>query len=107
MDNPYPLLSTADVYICSSLAEGLNTAVTEALILGIPVVSTNCSGVRELLGDSEFGLIVENSEEGILYGLRKVLSDPDYRRDMGLAAVKRGECFSIDRPMADIYSLIR
>lgn len=49
-DNPYKYVKKADLYVCSSRREGFSTAVTEALIVGTPVVSTNCSGAYELLG---------------------------------------------------------
>lgn len=75
MKNPYYLLRQADIFVCSSIAEGYSTAVSEAVVLGIPVITTDCSGMREILGDSEYGLIVENSVEGIEYGLRKILTD--------------------------------
>ena len=52
-ENPYKYVSKCDLYICSSRREGFSTAVTEALILGIPVVSTDCSGARELLGQND------------------------------------------------------
>ena len=61
------------MYICSSRREGFSTAVTEALILGLPTVSTNCSGAEELLGkNNEYGIVVENSEIGIYKGLKNV-----------------------------------
>ena len=51
-----------------------STAVTEALVIGTPVVSTKCSGATELLGENnEFGIVVENSEEGIYYGIKEML----------------------------------
>ena len=50
--NPYQYVARCDLYVCSSRREGFSTAVTEALIVGTPVVSTNCSGAKELLGDN-------------------------------------------------------
>ena len=38
--NPYKYMVHCDLFVCSSLGEGLSTAVTEALILGLPVVTT-------------------------------------------------------------------
>ena len=71
-DNPYKYMSKCDLYVCSSRREGFSTAVTEALVIGTPVVSTKCSGATELLGENnEFGIVVENSEEGIYYGHKR------------------------------------
>ena len=43
-------------------------SIMEALILDKPVISTNISGPREFL-EKGYGLLVENSEDGILYGM--------------------------------------
>lgn len=93
--NPYQYVSRCDLYVCSSHREGFSTAVTEALVLGTPVVSTDCSGARELLGNNdEFGLVVENSEAGIYEGMRRMLSDPDLLAHYKKKARERGSRFS-------------
>lgn len=74
-ENPYPYLAQGDLYVCSSYAEGFSTAVSEAVILKIPVVTTECSGMQEILGDSEYGLITENDDEALYRGIRQMLSD--------------------------------
>ena len=72
--NPYKYVKTADLYVCSSRREGFSTAVTEALIVGTPVVSTNCSGAYELLGyNNEYGIVTENNEESLYRGIKKML----------------------------------
>ena len=91
--NPYPYIKQADVLVCSSRYEGLSTVVTEALILGKPVVTTPCTGMGELLGDSEFGLITEDSAGGIYRGVKKLLEDDALRQKYALAAKARGREF--------------
>lgn len=94
-DNPYKYVAKCDLYVCSSRREGFSTAVTEALIVGTPVVSTDCSGARELLGDhDEYGLVVENSEDGIYQGMKKLLSNPALLIHYKQQAVLRGKYFS-------------
>ena len=73
IDNPYPLLKKADLFVCSSLTEGFSTVVSEAIFLGTPVLTTDCAGMKDILGDSEFGLIVENNENGLYEGLKQLL----------------------------------
>ena len=93
--NPYQYVSRCDLYVCSSRREGFSTAVTEALVLGTPVISTDCSGARELLGnDNEFGIVVENSEQGIYEGMKRMLSDPDLLAHYKEKAKERGSRFS-------------
>ena len=93
--NPYQYVSRCDLYICSSHREGFSTAVTESLIVGTPVVSTNCSGAKELLGEhDEYGIVVDNSEEGIYQGMKRMLSDPELLDYYKKQAKLRGSFFS-------------
>ncbi len=74
--NPYSIMRQSDLYVLSSREEGLATVLTEALIVGLPIVATDVSGTREVLGGhGEFGIIAENSEDGIYEGLKRMLSD--------------------------------
>ena len=72
--NPYKYVKAADLYVCSSRREGFSTAVTESLIIGTPVVSTNCSGAYELLGyNNEYGIVTENDEGALYQGIKRML----------------------------------
>ena len=103
--NPYPYIRACDFYVCPSRAEGFNTAVTEALVLGRPVVSTDCSGARELLGDSEFGIVTGNDEDSLFEGMKRMLS-PDVLSHYGEMAAGRSGAFSLEGSMESIYGLI-
>lgn len=72
--NPFPWVASADLFVCSSRSEGMSTVVTEALILGVPVLATECSGIREQLGDGAGGLIVPNDDESLAQGVEDFLS---------------------------------
>ncbi len=72
--NPYPYLKKADFYIMSSRHEGFPTIIAEALILNKPVVSTDVSGIKDLLQDGKLGVITPNSEDGIYEGMKKILT---------------------------------
>ena len=74
-DNPYALVKQADLFVCSSDYEGYSTAVTEAVLLGVPVLTTDCAGMDEILCDGQYGIIVENSDEGMFDGLQCLLCD--------------------------------
>ena len=95
--NPYPYMLLADFLICSSRYEGLSTFVTEGLILGKPIITTDCSGMRELLGNSEAGLIVGNSEAAFLEGMRYMLKTPSIRSAYAKRAEQRADMFSAVR----------
>jgi len=85
-ENPYKYFSKADLFVCSSLAEGFSTVVSEAIICGVPVLSTNVSGANEPLELPRCSVIVDNSEQGIYIGIKKLLQNPEsltnLRRDV-------------------------
>lgn len=93
-ENPYPYIKAADIVVCSSRYEGLSTVVTESLILGKPVVTTPCTGMDELLGNSEYGRITEDSVEGLYNGIKKLLDTPKLCAQYSDAAMIRGKDFS-------------
>ena len=104
--NPYQFIAKSDLYICASHREGFSTAVTEALILGIPVISTNVSGAEELLGsNNEFGVVTENSTEGIYEGLKMLLSNPEKLAHYKKQAELRGNNFSKEKTMKAVENL--
>ena len=76
-DNPYPYVKKADLYVCSSSFEGYNTAVLESVIIGTPVLTTDCAGMSELLDNGRFGMIVERSYDGLKNGLKAFLQSPE------------------------------
>lgn len=105
--NPYPYMVTGDVFVCSSRSEGYSTAVSEALILGIPVVTTLCSGMKELLQDGNSGLIVKNEELTLVEPLKKMMNDPDYLTYLSHKAKERGSDFTISSLMKPIEELLQ
>lgn len=92
-ENPYKWISNADMLICPSYTEGLSTVVTEALILGVPVLTTNCGGMTELLGKSEYGLIVDNTDRALAEGLSVMANDSRMRDYYRSRALVRGKDF--------------
>lgn len=104
--NPYPYISQSDVFVCSSVSEGYSTAVTEALILGKPVITTLCSGMNELLNNGECGLITENSEEALYLGLKRCLNKPDLLLKYKKQAVLRGRDFCLEKLIGNIEDFL-
>lgn len=94
-ENPHKFIKRSDVFVCSSYAEGYSTAVSEAVILGIPVVTTECSGMREIFGGEECGIICENSDEALFEAMKKVLDEPLLLENFKEAEKKRAGEFSM------------
>lgn len=92
--NPYKYISKCDLFVCTSVAEGFSTAATEALILGVPVVTTPVAGMREMLGvNNEYGIICEMSEDSIFQSIKLFLDDDSYYKYYKNQAIQRGKKF--------------
>ncbi len=106
-DNPYKYVKQADLYVCSSRREGFSTAVTESLIVGTPVVSTNCSGAYELLGkNNEYGIVTDNSEESLFLGIKKMLTTPNLLENYAQKALERGKYFSTEKTTKAVEDML-
>lgn len=104
--NPYVEMKQSDLFVCSSRAEGFSLVAAEAMVLGIPVVSTYCSGPNELLKDGKYGLLVENSEEGLYQGIKMLLNDHAKLKEFGELSMLRGRQFGIDEAKRLIEQLL-
>lgn len=76
VENPYPYMKNADVLVCSSIDEGFSTVIVESIIVGCPVLTTDCSGMKEILDNGKYGIIVENSEDSLYCGIKDIIDNP-------------------------------
>lgn len=104
--NPYPYIKQADIYVCSSVYEGFSTAATEALVLGTPVLTTDVSGMREMLGNSEYGLITENDDMAFVRGLKTMVSDPNMLEHYRVMSKKRSSHFEMKNRLREIEKVL-
>ena len=74
--NPHAYVSKADAYICSSTKEGYSTTCTEAIMQGIPVLTTNCSGGQEIISEAACGRLFGMDEDSIYNAMKEVLETP-------------------------------
>jgi glycosyltransferase involved in cell wall biosynthesis len=76
--NPYPWIAGADLLVLCSDHEGMPNVLVEALLLGTPVVSTDCpSGPREVLRDGAYGRLVPCGDlDALATAMREALGEP-------------------------------
>ena len=103
--NPYPYIKEADLLVCASYYEGYNLTVAEALILDTPVLSTDCTGPNEILDGGKYGMIVENSEDGLYQGLKTLYDNPELLREYGEKAKQRRDFFDEEKLLRQITDL--
>lgn len=104
--NPYPFIKAADCFVCSSRSEGYSTVVTEAFILGLPVVSVKCSGAEELLQDGQYGVLTENDEDALYKGMKLLLDDTSAYDKYCELAKERGTMFQKNVRIAEVEALL-
>ena len=105
--NPYKYVSKCDLFVCASFAEGFSTAATEALVLGIPVITTRVSGMEEMLGSNgEYGVITENDEDALYQGIKGLLSMPERLDYYRKKAKERGSYFSTEQTVCAVEEML-
>lgn len=105
-ENPYKYIKCSDAFILPSREEGLSTVICEAIIIGKAIVATNCSGVLELLGNNEFGIVIENSEDGIYNGMKKILLNDKIKQHYEILAQKKAQEFDNKKIIKEIEHLL-
>lgn len=78
-DNPYPYIKSAQCLVSSSISEGHPLAIGEAIILGIPIIATNCEGNTGMVAHGSYACLCDNSENGLVNALTYFLESPMYR----------------------------
>lgn len=104
-ENPYKYISKMNLFVCSSTAEGFNTAATEALILGVPVITTLVSGMQEMLGENEYGIITENNEEELYREIKTLLNNKEKLNYYKKQAFIRGAFFNTENTVKAVENL--
>jgi len=90
--NPFSLMSRMDLFLLPSRYEGKPIAITEAQMLGLPVLASRYGAVDSQVNNGIDGLVVENTEEGLYAGLLEILTDSTMLANLklGAATSRRG-----------------
>ena len=105
--NPYKYISKSDLFVSSSHTEGFSSVVVESVILGVPVITTKTSGMTEILGENnEFGLVVENNEEALYTGLKKLILKEDLLNEYKQKVKIRSSYFSTQKTVNEVEKLL-
>ncbi len=89
VNNPYPFMKQADIYVHASRFEGKSIAIQEAQILGKPMVVSDCSGNREQVCHGRDGLMCGLTPDSLAENIMLLLEDEALRGKLGAAAAKK------------------
>ena len=78
-ENPFPYVKACDIYVQTSIFEGLGLTVVEASLLHKPIVCTNFPTAYEILRNDQTGFIVEMNSDDISNAVQKLIEQPDLR----------------------------
>jgi len=88
-----------DIFVMSSVSEGLGTSLLDAMAAGKPIVGTRTGGIPEVVANDETGLLVPpRDHEALAEAIIRLLNDAELRRGMGEAGRARARAlFSAER----------
>jgi len=100
------ILDILDAFVFPSYQEGMPGAVIEAMLAGLPIVSTPVDGCAELLTDGETGVFVPVGDpDAIVSAVGRLIDEPEYAAELGDAArAEARESFSTQQRLESFES---
>ena len=98
-----------DIFVMSSVTEGLGTSLLDAMACGKPIVATTAGGMPEVVADGRTGILVPPRDHGALAdAIIRLLTDQTLRAEMGAAGLARVRTkFSAERMVQDTLDVYR
>lgn len=100
------LCCAADIFLFTSLQEGLPRALLEAMANGKPIVCSDIRGNVDLIEDGRGGFIVTNDAEAVAPALKKLIARPELRKEMGEYNMAAVDAFREEKSLAANAKLI-
>jgi glycosyltransferase involved in cell wall biosynthesis len=93
------LLSAFDIYVCSSVKEGLSYTIIETMLNGLPIIATRVGGNPELIEDGKTGLLINSQDARDLADkIKKLKNNIDLQQEMSTKArIKAQEEFNLEK----------
>jgi len=89
LDDAADFLSNLDLFLSSSVSEGLPLSAIQAMVAKLPIIATRCGGYNELITDRENGWLVEvGNPKAIADAIEMVAADPGLKNKLSEKARK-------------------
>jgi glycosyltransferase involved in cell wall biosynthesis len=100
-------LKSFDIFVMSSVTEGLGTSILDAMACARPVVATNAGGIPEIVDDGRTGVIVPlRDAHALAEAIVRLLRDEHLRRQFGDAGVARvRQRFTVERMVKETVAV--
>lgn len=97
VSNVYDYLLKADVFLLTSLYEGLPLCLLEALSVGLPIVSTNVGGICDIIENNYNGFLVnERDVKNIVHNCDMLFNDVNLQKYISINALKSSKKYDIE-----------
>jgi glycosyltransferase involved in cell wall biosynthesis len=98
------LLPAGDLFLLTSISEGIPLTLIEAMAASLPVVSTNVGGVAEVVGDGQAGLLAPAGDDvQLAQNILRLATNPVLRRQMGQLGRVRSTTMFSETQMHGLY----
>ena len=83
----FDVLRAGDIYVISSRSEGIPYSLLEAAAVGLPIITTNCGGIPEVVKDNETAIVVPVGDPfSLSKAILTLCADRDFAKQLGDAA---------------------
>jgi glycosyltransferase involved in cell wall biosynthesis len=104
IDDAADFLANIDIFLSSSISEGLPLSAIQAMVASLPMVATRCGGYESLITDGENGVLTAVGDPGaIAQAIEKVASDAELQQKLA----KNAKAYAVEtydiQVMLDAY----
>jgi len=104
----YSEFSKASFYISTSLEEGLPNVFIEAMHYGLPIITSDVGGSKEMVLDGKTGFVVDKDDKsGFIDRIHRLNTDLELRNRMSEAAYQRSKLFNLKDKIGEFIAIYK
>ncbi len=103
IDDVFPVMHNADIFVLPSKYEGMPMTLIEAMGTGLPIIASRVGGIPDMIISGEEGILIDPNLDDLVASLEKLMNNPGLRKTIGEQARIRSHVFSA-KTMANNYS---